>query len=399
MCMIESSTFPPLTVVLIVIVLSFLGAILSEKIRVSYTTVMISIGLALSFLRIAGGLNTIPLDRSLILGVIVPPLIFEAAMRTRYEVFRTVRMTVVLLAILGVIISALLSGFVLSVALGLPLIVALTFGVIVSPTDPVSVVNILKRTKAPERLTTILETEAYFNDATAVILYPIAISLTFNPIQSVSLFAYTFGGGILVGLLVSGIAEGLYRLITEPLAETYFTIAVMFGSYAFAESIGVSGLVAVAIAGIYMGNRTMRIAMSAETRTTMTKFWEVATFMVTSFAFLLLGLKSDFSLLVTYAPFIVAAFVVILLARVASVYPIVGLARVIGEDIPNSWTKVLAGAGLRGAVSVALALSIPENFPYRAIIIALTFGVALLSLILQGELLQIYLRKSRLQLG
>lgn len=395
--MIESTTFPLLTVVLIVIVLSFLGAILSEKIRVSYTTIMISIGLALSFLRIAGGLNTIPLDRSFILGVIVPPLIFEAAMRTRYEVFRTVRMTVVLLAILGVIISALLSGFVLALALGLPLIVALTFGVIVSPTDPVSVVNILKRTKAPERLTTILETEAYFNDATAVILYPIAISLTFNPLQSVSLFAYTFGGGILVGLLVSGIAEVLYRLITEPLAETYFTIAVMFGSYAFAESIGVSGLVAVAIAGIYMGNRTMRIAMSAETRTTMTKFWEVVTFMVTSFAFLLLGLKSEFSLLDTYAPFIVAAFGVILLARVASVYPIVSLARAIGENIPNSWTKVLAGAGLRGAVSVALALSIPENFPYRPIIVALTFGVALLSLIVQGELLPIYLRKSRLQ--
>jgi CPA1 family monovalent cation:H+ antiporter len=397
--MIESATLPPLTIVLIVIVLSFLGAILSEKIRVSYTTIMISIGLALTFLRIGGGLNTIPLDRSLILGVIVPPLIFEAAMRTRYEVFRTVRITVLLLAVLGVIISALLSGLVLAFALGLPLIVALTFGVIVSPTDPVSVVNVLKSAKAPERLTTILETEAYFNDATAVILYPIAISLTFSPLQSVSLFAYTFGGGILVGLVVSGIAELLYRLITEPLAETYFTIAVMFGSYVFAESVGVSGLVSVAIAGIYMGNRTMRIAMSQETRTTMTKFWELVTFMVTSFAFLLLGLKSDFSLLVTYAPFIVAAFVVILLARVASVYPIVGLARVVGENIPNSWTKLLAAAGLRGAVSVALALSIPENFPYRAIVVALTFGVALLSLTLQGELLQIYLRRARLQHG
>jgi CPA1 family monovalent cation:H+ antiporter len=394
--MIESSAMPTLTVALIVIVFSFLGAILSEKIRISYTTVMISFGLALSFLRIAGGLSTIPLDKSIILGVIVPPLIFGAAMRTRYEVLRTVRMTVLLLAILGVILSALLIGFVLNLALGLPLIVALTFGVIVSPTDPISVVNILKRTKAPERLTTILKTEAYFNDATAVILYPIAISLTFSPLQSVSLFAYTLGGGILVGLMVSGIAEVLYHLIAEPLAETYFTIAVMFGSYTFAESIGVSGLVAVAIAGMYMGNRTMRLAMSEETRTTMTSFWELVTFMVTSFAFLLLGLNSDFSLLVTFAPFILAAFIVILLTRVAIVYPIVALAKIVGEKIPNSWTKILAAAGLRGVVSVALALSLPESFPDGEIIVAMTFGLALLSLILQGELLRMYLRTPRL---
>lgn len=393
--MVDPATMPPLTVVLLVIVLSFVGAILSEKLRISYTTIMIAIGLALSFLRITGELSTIPFDRSIILGLVVPPLIFEAAMRTQYQTFKSVRKTVVTLAIFGVIISALLSGLVLNIALGLPLAVALTFGVIVSPTDPVSVVNVLKRSKAPDRLTTILETEAYFNDATAVILYPIAISLTFNPIQGVSEFGYTFGGGVLVGLLVSGMAELLYRLITEPLAETYFTVAVMFGSYALAGSLGVSGLLAVAVAGLYMGNRTMRIAMSEETRTTMTKFWEVVTFMVTSFAFLLLGLKADISLLVTFVPFIIAAFVAILLGRLLSVYPIVGFARLLGEKIPSSWTKILAAAGLRGVISVALALSLPESFPFRETIVAMTFGVALLSLILQGEFLHAYLKKPR----
>ena len=394
--MVDFSGMPPLTVVLLIIVLSFVGAILSSKLRLSYTIVMIAIGFLLSLLRIGGGLASIPLDRSLILGLVVPPLIFEAAMRTRYEVFMTIRKTVLSLAIFGVMISALVSGLVLNLALGLPLAVALTFGVIVSPTDPVSVVNVLKRTKAPDRLTTILETEAYFNDATAVILYPIAISLTFSPLQSATLFAYTLGGGVLVGLIVSGIAELLYRLVTEPLAETYFTIAVMFGSYIFAGSLGVSGLVAVAIAGLYMGNRTMRIAMSEETRTTLTKFWEVVTFMVTSFAFLLLGLKADSSLLLPFAPFIVAAFVTILLARVISVYPIVTVAGAVGEKTPSSWTKILAAAGLRGVISVALALSLPDGFPFREAIVAMTFGVALLSLILQGELLQLYLKTPRL---
>jgi len=279
--------------------------------------------------------------------------------------------------------------------LGLPLVVALTFGVIVSPTDPISVVNILKRMKAPDRLTTILESEAYLNDATAVVLYPIAVSLTFRPLQDVGFFAYTFGGGVLVGLIVSGIAELLYRLVTEPLAETSFTIAVIFGSYALAESLGASGLVAVAIAGLYMGNRTMRIAMSEETRTTMTRFWEVGAFLVTSFAFLLLGLRADVSLIVAYAPFIIAAFLAILLARFVSVYPIMGLTHILGERISHSYTKVIVASGLRGVISVALALSLPEEFPFRATIIAMTFGVALLSLIVQGELLQVYLRKWR----
>jgi len=385
----------PLTLLSLVIVLSFVGAILSDKIKASYTTVMIAIGLALSFLRIAGGLSGIVLDRSVILGLVVPPLIFEAAMRTRFETFRTVQKTVLSLAILGVVISAIVSAFVLNIVLGLPLAVALMFGVIVSPTDPVSVVYVLKRVRAPERLTTILETEAYFNNATPVILYPIAISLSFSPLQDLSLFAYTLGGGVAVGLLVSGIAELLHRMITEPLAETSFTIAVMFGSYVFAESLGVSGLIAVPIAGLYMGNRTMRTAMSEETRTTMTKFWEVVTFMATSFAFLLLGLKADFGLLVAYFPFIIAAFAAILVARILSVYPIVGFTRLLGERIPHSWTRVLAFAGLRGAVSVALALSLPES-AFKDAVVAMTFGVALLSLIVQAEILQAYLKTVKL---
>jgi CPA1 family monovalent cation:H+ antiporter len=382
----------PLAVVSLVLGLSFVGAILSDKLKASYTTIMIIIGLALSFLRITGELGSIAFDKTVILGLVVPPLIFEAAMRTRFENFRAVQKTVISLAIFGVVISAFVSGFVLTALSGLPLAVALMFGVIVSPTDPVSVVNLLKRVRAPEKLTTILETEAYFNNATPVILYGIAASLSFSPVRDVSMFAYTLGGGVIVGLAVSGVAELLHKLITEPLAETAFTIAVMYGSYVFAETLGMSGLIAVPIAGLYMGNRTMRTAMSEETRTTMTKFWEIVTFMATSFAFLLLGLKVDFSLLVTFFPLIVAAFLVILIARLVSVYPIVWFTQLLGERIPTSWTKVLAVAGLRGAVSVALALSLPEG-KFKDAIVAMTFGVALLSLVVQAEILQAYLKR------
>jgi CPA1 family monovalent cation:H+ antiporter len=393
--MVDAASGAPLAIVSLVLGLSFVGAILSDKLKASYTTIMIAIGLALSFLRITGELGSIVLDKTVILGLVVPPLIFEAAMRTRFENFRAVQKTVISLAIFGVVISAFVSGFALTALSGLPLAVALMFGVIVSPTDPVSVVYVLKRVRAPEKLTTILETEAYFNNATPVILYGIAASLSFSPVRDVSMFAYTLGGGVIVGLAVSGIAELLHKLITEPLAETAFTIAVMYGSYVFAETLGMSGLIAVPIAGLYMGNRTMRTAMSEETRTTMTKFWEIVTFMATSFAFLLLGLKVDFSLLVTFSPLIVAAFLVILIARFVSVYPIVWFTQLLGERIPTSWTKVLAVAGLRGAVSVALALSLPEG-EFKDAIVAMTFGVALLSLVVQAEILQEYLKRVKL---
>jgi CPA1 family monovalent cation:H+ antiporter len=179
------------------------------------------------------------------------------------------------------------------------------------------------------------------------------------------------------------------------MAETTFTIVVMFGSYLLAESLQVSGLVAVAIAGLYMGNRTMRTAMSEETRTTMTKFWEVVTFMAASFAFLLIGLKADFELLVAYLPFVVVAFLAILMARALSVYPIVGFTTLLGERVPPLWRRVLTFAGLRGAVSVALALSLPQS-EFKDVIVAITFGVAILSLIVQAEALQVYVKRVKL---
>jgi CPA1 family monovalent cation:H+ antiporter len=145
-----------------------------------------------------------------------------------------------------------------------------------------------------------------------------------------------------------------------------------------------------------MGNRTMRVAMNEEARITMTRFWEVVAFLVTSFAFLLIGLKSDLSLLIMYAPLIIAAFLVMLLARILSVYSVVGLTNLTSEKIPPVWTRILALGGLRGVVSVALALSLPNGFPFKDAIVAMTFGVALLSVILQSEVFRAFLKRQHL---
>ena len=382
----------PLTVLLLVIILSFVASLLSDKLNAPYPTIMIGIGLALSILKFGGGISDIPISGDLILGLVVPPLIFESAMRTRFQTFRTVHKTVIGLAIFGVIISAFATALVLNLTLRLPLAAALLFGLIISPTDPVTVVSVLKRVRAPEKLTTILESEAYLNNATPVILYSFAVTLSFSPMRDLGLFAYTLLGGLAVGLVVAGIGELLHRQITNPLPETSLTIFTMFGSYIIAESLGMSGLIAVPIAGLWLGNRTMQTAMSEDTRKTMTHFWEVMTFLATSFAFLLIGLKTDIELLYAYAPYVIMAFVAILVARLLSVYPIVALTRMLGERLPSSWNKVLAFAGLRGAVSVALVLSLPES-NYKAIITAMVFGVVLISLAIQAEILKRYLKR------
>lgn len=126
----------------------------------------------------------------------------------------------------------------------------------------------------------------------------------------------------------------------------------------------------------------------------MSKFWEVVAFLATSFAFLLLGLKADILLLVRFAPVVLVAFAVTLLGRVISVYPIISLTKLLGEKVPGSWTRLFSMAGLRGVLSVALALSLPES-PFKETIVTMTFGVALLSIVLQGEFLQIYLKRRR----
>ena len=381
----------PLMLLMLVVVLSFVASLLSDKLKAPYPTVMIAIGLTLSLLRV-GSLENVPISGDLILGLVLPPLIFESAMRTRFQTFRAVHKTVIGLAIFGVMISALVTAYLLRLTLQLPIAAALLFGLIVAPTDPVTVVSVLRRAHAPEKLTTILESEAYLNNATPVILYSFALSLSFNPTRDLGQFAYTLLGGIAVGLVVAAIGELLHKQITKPLPETSFTIFTMYGSYIIAEALGMSGLMAVPIAGLWLGNRTMQTAMSEETRKTMTHFWEVVTFLTTSFIFLLIGLKANVVLLAAYAPFIIIAFAAILAARIISVYPIVWLTRIMGEKIPSSWNKVLGFAGLRGAVSIALVLSLPES-NYKDIITAMTFGVALISLIVQAEILNAYLKR------
>jgi len=379
------------------IVLAFslivLSLILSSRLKIHYTLILVISGLCMAIIRYILGAKPPEFTGELILGLVLPTLVFQAALSLDFQLFSEVKKRVFLLAIVGVVISALVSTSLLVILTPLTLLAALAFGVIISPTDAASVIDTFKRLGVPHRLSTLVEGEALLNDATAIVLFSAVTSLMLSPILNVIRFTTVFGGGIIVGLVVAFVATRVRRLASGSTYQVVLSMAVAYGTYATAQALEFSGVVAVAIAGLLM-SRTFQ--MNAESTERLSFFWEIAAFMANAAAFLFLGLVADISMVLKYAALIAACFVVVLAARFASVYSVFGLASRIEEKTPQRWQLITALGGMRGAISVALALALPAGFP-KDLIVTLTFGVALISLLVQGSVLQAYVRKHILE--
>ncbi|MHB8567890.1 MAG: cation:proton antiporter [Nitrososphaerales archaeon] len=402
-----------------------LASIVSIRAKVPYTLVLVFIGIALTAASASFYLGSGPIQdtiqgiitairslsdqliqtqggSSLFVGLIVPPLIFEAMMHIRSNDLRAVIRPSVSLATIGVVISTLVCGLVLWKIAGLSVYVSFLFAALISPTDVATVLEIFRRAKVPSRLATLMDTEATFNDATAIVVFTIVLtsinvarpSLT----QAVSNFIIVFAGGIVVGLVIAFAGEVLTSLMQDKLAETILTISAVYGSYALATSLRVSGLVAVTIVGLYFGNLTIRTAMGPGTRESVTVFWQFAAFVGNSIAFLFIGFRTDILKLAESASLIVISYLAVTAARVASVYPILTLSRIEKKTkIPLRWMNVATLGGTRGALSIALAASISASAFVSlndiTVINTMVLGVAFISISLQAGLLFRYVRK------
>ena len=214
------------------------------------------------------------------MGLVVPPLIFEAMIHLRASDLRAVIKPSLALATVGVLIATSVGGLILWKVVGLSPYVSFLFAALIAPTDTVTVLEVFRRVKVPSKLSTLLDTEAAFNDATGIVIFTLILSTIglqqFSVTQTVFNFGFTLGAGVLIGLVVAFLGEILSSLIEDRVAETILAIAVVYGSYALATGIGASGLIAVAVAGLYFGNYTMRSAMEPATREAVTSFWAVA---------------------------------------------------------------------------------------------------------------------------
>lgn len=355
-------------------------AIVVRRLRIHYTVALVLVGLVLS-LRSPLELN---ITSELILALFIPPLVFEAAFQIDLDKLRKNLGTVFIFAVPGVILTTIVTGLIVAWGSGLPLEIALVFGALVGATDPVSVVAIFRKLGAPKRLEVLLEAESLFNDGTAIVIFSLALTAAqlgeFDLISAGFEFVRVAGGGILLGIALGWLTSRLIGYIDDYLVETTLTTVLAFGSYLLAEQLHISGVLAVVCAGLVNGNLSGR-QMSPTTRIVVNNFWEYVAFLANSAVFLMIGLEMDIPGMLANAGSTLWAIMAILVSRGLSVY---GLSR-LGRQIPERWRHVLFWGGLRGAIALALALSLPTALgPERGTVIVMTFGVVLFTLVGQG---------------
>ncbi len=372
-------------------------AVATKYIRLPYTVALVVAGLVLA---LVPGTPTIELTPALIVAVFLPTLIFEAAYNLNYTHLRENLRPITILAIPGVLLTATVVAAVLHFVGGFTWPLAFLFGAIVAATDPVSVVAIFRELGAPTRLRTILEGESLFNDGTAIVLFRLILGIllagTFDPAASALQFVVVVGGGLLLGLVLGYAFSYLLSRIHDYLLETVLTIVLAYGTYFLAELAGVSGVIAVVAAGVLVGNYGQRVALSPSSKIAVGLSWELFGFLANSLIFLFVGLHLKFTHFGDSLGAAIMAVGAVLLSRTVVVGLTGVLVRSLHRDrpLPLRWQAVLIWGGLRGALSLALAHSIPVSVgPDRETILAMTFSVILFSLLVEGVTMKPLLRR------
>ncbi|MEO8670316.1 MAG: sodium:proton antiporter [Tahibacter sp.] len=320
-------------------------------------------------------------------------LLFAGALHVDLSELRAFRWQVGILAIGGTVVSTLMVGFsvwllVPALGLSLPLSYCLVFGALISPTDPIAVMGILKSAGAPRSLEVVISGESLFNDGVGVVLFSlilgtIAMGETPTFAHGAVLLAREAGGGLTFGLVLGYVTYRLLMSIDSYPEEVLLTLAAVLGGYALATRLHVSGPLAMVVTGLFIGNHGRALAMSDTTRMHVDMFWELLDAILNSVLFVLIGMEA---LIIAFTPSIVVAaagaIAITLISRLISVAaPVVVFQRAFG--LPQGSWQVLTWGGLRGGISVALALSLPVG-PDRNLVLALTYAVVVFSILGQG---------------
>jgi CPA1 family monovalent cation:H+ antiporter len=379
-------------------------AVVAARLKLPYTVALVLGGLVLGsvHLPIVDALVSNKPDwltPSITLVIFLPALLFEGSLRLQVRDLRENAVSIGLLATVGVLFATLITGFAAHWTLGLPVLVALAFGAITAATDPISVLSIFKEIAAPKRLSVIVEGESLFNDGTAAVLYGIlaagVISGTLGIWGGIQEFGVDVLGGVGVGLVMGYAFSKLTERIDEARIEITLTTVLAYSSYLVAQSLHLSGVIAVVAAGLTVGNLGARVGMTARTRLALWSFWEYFSFAINSIVFLLIGLEVRIATLAHNWRSTLVAIGAVILSRVLSVYGLVPISNRFSRKIsviPLRWQHVLVGGGIRGALSLALALSLSRTFPYREQILAMTFSVVAFTIVVQGLAIKPLLR-------
>lgn len=400
----------------VVFLLSLAAAIailVRRYVRIPYTVALVVAGLVLSLFPDFVG---VPISSDVILAILVPPLIFEATLHIGWNQLRRDLIPILLLAVVGVALSTFIVAEIVIFVLeedAIPFAAAVAFGALISATDPVAVVAFFRSLGVDKRLALLVEGESLLNDGVAIVIFGLAVGLIdvappaatgpgLDPFVGVLLtFLQVALGGLVVGISLGYVvSQIILRHVDDPLIETATTVAVAFGAYVVAEEFHLSGILAVVAAGIFVGNIGTQNT-SPTTQVTLDNFWEFMAFVANSLVFLFIGLRIEVRQFQPNLFPIFVAVLAVLLSRATVVYIIGWLHnRLNPEDlIPLAYRHVMFWGGLRGAISLALALTLPEFFAPRVAqeLQMMTFGVVLFTLLVQGTTISSLLQ--RLKLG
>jgi CPA1 family monovalent cation:H+ antiporter len=372
--------------VALLVALALIGLV-SGRYAVPYTVALVVFGLLVSVLAPQSGIAVTP---ELILAIFVPGLIFDAAFRMDLALLRRNLAGVLLLALPGVLIVAGLVTLVLHLATGMPYASAFLVGAMVSATDPVAVISTMRRTRVSRSLANLVEAESLFNDGTGVVLFSVAISGADLLGAGAATFAATIAVSVAIGAAVGTVTMWVASRTEDVNLELTLTLIAAYGSYLAADAAGLSGIIATLMAGIIIGSYGHRRGLSARARVAIDTVWEYLAFLLTAFVFLLIGLAITPADLIGAAWAIGWGVVAVLLGRAVVVYGLLGglgrtaLGRRVGLDVPRAWLHVVFWAGLRGAIAVALALSVPGSQADRGLLESVVFGIVIFTLLVQG---------------
>ncbi len=397
----------------ILVVVALGVALVSRQLRLPYTLALVLVGLAIGLLRLAPSLR---LEPDLVLFIFLPALLFEGAWNVNVDLLAADWLPVLLLAVPGLGLSLVVVAAALHWGVGFSWLLALLVGAIVSPTDPVAVLALLRQLRLPARLRTIVEGESLFNDGVGAAAYEIVLGLLLaalglagghahaspsawmTALQAVWLIV----GGPILGVAVGFAVGRLLGLVDDHVIEITATFGVAYGVYLLGVELGTSGLLAVVAAGLVLGSYGRRVGMSQRTRYAAGDVWEFVGYLANSLLFLLLGLQIAAGRFAAALPAIAWTVGAVLVGRALMIYTLLpaqdALARWLARrdgprrirwlrrptPIPPSWRPVLLFSGLRGALSLALVLGLPAAVPRQDVLEGIVYGVVLVTLLGQG---------------
>lgn len=383
------------TMVLLLLIAAVV-AMLTKRLRLPYSVGLVAAGIGMAAIPFA---PHIVLTKPLIYDGLLPPLLFEAAYHIQWERLRRRRNALVVgvLATLGVVLEAAVAAGGMHALVHWPWMSAAIFGALIAATDPVAVIAVFREAKARGRLLLLIEAESLLNDGTASVLFGVVLAMALGQQASAGgvtlLLVKNIGGGVACGAAVGVASLLLTGRIDDHLVEVTFSAVAAYGSFLLADSLGMSGVLATITAGLMMSNVEWLNGISGRGKEAISNFWDYAAFVSNSIVFLLIGAaQSRQNFLPVWLP-VVVGIGVVLAGRVVAVYGCCGLFTWSSLQVTAKQQHAMVWGGLRGALALALALSLPDHIPFHSAIVTVSFAVVAFSIFVQGLTMAPLLRR------